>query len=471
MPKTFLFRLVILIFVVLIGGPPALMAQLAPHPGLLPEARPGRLLSGLGSGADLGPSEAPAAGATAFLSSERWDSLHVASRRAPRQLTTESSLMPEVHRALRTALREGSIEERMAAAHALARLEVHGARGELMAALRGAPALVAESVVLALGRLGDRGAKELLEGLVRDDAFGRAALGSTGTPVPEALQVAALLALGLLPEASEDRMTIEIVLASATQSARRHLAASLALGLPNDRPFAVRDRALLSARLEDTGSPAQNRGTLMVSLVRRGGLDSSLELMLRGWLRGDDVELARAAAAAYGCDLAPLTQETARVLEDRARDLSDVGAAGLALVALARRGDAALRARVASWRPGSPTHAEWVDRAQREFASLASEPPRPRMPEALLASLSTETERFRLGCLAQRLANSESPATTDSVLDFLATPGMSARARSFAIGALGLRFDRQPSAGLARLRAAAAYPGHDPVLLRCLSWL
>ncbi|MCB9831792.1 MAG: hypothetical protein H6807_04885 [Planctomycetes bacterium] len=296
-----------------------------------------------------------------YLRWERWwhESLYEILRSdRKRPAAPDSLVLRDALDLLRRSLAGGSLQERRAAALALARSGAEGIVGDLVFALPDAEEELRPAIVLALGLSGSEEARPYLDALVRDDRFGRGTLGARRQPVPRELRCVAALAIGLLPPRAHCTVIHDILSAPADYDADLYLAAALGLGLQgaavpeagreHEGRFGTMGSAInpCARRLpryleliDDDSIDQRARGALLDAVLAAaprefGVLDKALD-----FLASDKVILARSAAMALQ-RVGP--EGRARALEglwSRVNDRSDATAAGLALVSIGRIAD------------------------------------------------------------------------------------------------------------------------------------
>ncbi|MEE9391501.1 MAG: hypothetical protein V3W41_03250 [Planctomycetota bacterium] len=175
---------------------------------------------------------------------------------------------------LRT-LRKSHPEAITLAALELARRRDPHTLAALIAAVERSTGRSREDLIIALGLLGDPGARPYLEALACQRAFAGAWLNDRAASADPALRAAAALGLGFLSAASDAKSEAlrELVLDPAGQAAEVHLAACIAIGLRAAANEARRDPLLeLSSKTHDVdvaGSrEAQGQVAILVRLAR-----------------------------------------------------------------------------------------------------------------------------------------------------------------------------------------------------------
>ncbi|MFT7619069.1 MAG: HEAT repeat protein [Planctomycetota bacterium] len=360
-----------------------LSAQVVHYPGEAPTQPNRSVLDRIGGGAAKSPKKAPGArievadsSATKsnaaitspkprFLEWERWWHGQLYGVLAERRFAEKKAenvaydllVNKDVLRLLRKRFAEGSVEERAAAAVALARLGNKSISNDLIFALENAPGAVQEAIVLAFGINGTEDARSLLSSLALDGRFGRRALGRPRQPIPTKLRCVALLASGMLPAKKSDDTLHKILMSPEKQSVELHRAACLALGLHaaasaderqqaqrygrSVRPWnlCVEHRSKYFAKLEQDDLSDSCKSLLLLSMARALPSEDSLVAMIISLLDSDNAVLSRSAAAAAG-DLSPADSKALNAaLWGRLAKGGDAATAGLILLSIGRRAD------------------------------------------------------------------------------------------------------------------------------------
>ncbi len=255
----------------------------------------------------------------------------------PDQATIDSVVIPALEGVSRSADDRDILDSTVLAMCRSASPQTRdAARDTALALLAHRELSVQSSAALSLGVLGAADARPLLEGLVRDDAAGRAAVGG---PVPWLVRSFACLGLGLLG----DPASVRALMAAVEQlpDSERDIKASAiaALGLvPRGTPLADTCETWLLALLADDDLDAYIRSYVPTSLGKLGNGDSVAPLL--EVYRDDDTENVVRQSAAIGLGRLASTSDEAVVetLVEGVREGHDRQSRHFSLIALAQIG-------------------------------------------------------------------------------------------------------------------------------------
>ncbi len=373
----------VLVGLVLCGLSQIIPAQVVHYPDSqdLDSPRSGNsILSGMGGGAEMPAGTAPGnrievADAVAhrknasswkprFLEWERWwhgqlygilaKERFSASKAGDDKIDLDLLINRDVLDILRRQFEFGTVDERSAAAVALARLGSKSISNDLIFSLRSAPLKVQSAILLAFGISGAEDARSLLSAVALNKRFGRRALGQPRQSIAKELRCVALLALGMLPAKKSDD-TLHQVLSAPTEFDRElYRAACLALGLhavtsaEEQRQARRYGRTVRSwnlcveyeeaylAKLDSDDLSDTCKSLLLLSLARSLPSKGALVTKVISLLASDNVVLSRSAAVAAAVLGVTKSKELNAALWRRLNKGGDAATTGLVLLALGR---------------------------------------------------------------------------------------------------------------------------------------
>jgi len=289
---------------------------------------------------------------------------------------------------------------------------------EVLAAIRPllghADLSVQSAATLALGVLGDDGARDALRAQLRDDSAGRAVAGGA---VPTRTRAFAAFALGLIGRPVDALLLAQIVERSPDSEREVKAACILALGLLGEQDAVANAvQATLLLQLADRRLDPMVRGHVPTALARTGDPALLPELLAAFRERDASQDERRSEALAFGRLATPSDAAVVEALLDALDDGGDGHLRHFAIIALGEIGardasapapdEAKLRERILD-RLLDETHGKGRSREQRSWGALGAalyargQPAaQPRVVEHLRDAYADESDPYFKGAMA-----------------------------------------------------------------------